>query len=286
MKLDLKDLPPLSPLAPILLELDWEEDDAEARLLRVVESDPALGARLLAAANSVGYAAPGVHYKTIVSAVRRIGLRRAIHLATSLLFAGSLSKGLPPALNRALWLHALALAYATQELARVKRLPEPNAAYFVGLVHDLGYMAMEYLQPGSLARIAAAAADAATDLEAAEAGVFGLAHHEVAAQLLDQWGVPADLVAPLRGHHAPDFNADPLAAILFGAEKLARSADVAAVLYAGPDHPFAALALDRAGIEALFAQRLELDGQAVEQLSRRIIDQVASLREAAAAMMP
>lgn len=283
MKLVLKDLPPLSPLASTLLELDWEEADAEQRLLRVVESDPALGARLLATANSVGFAAPGVQYQTIVAAVRRIGLRRAIHLATSLLFAGPLGHRLAPPLNRALWLHALTLAYAAQELARLKRLPEPNAVYFVGLVHDLGYLAMEYLRPGSLGRIAAAA-PAAPSLEAAEAGVFGLAHHEVAAQLLEQWGVPADLVAPVRAHHDGGFAADSLAAILFGAEQLARSAAVAEILYAGLEHPFAGLTIERADLQRLCAEQLALDGAAVELLSARIIDQVASLREAAAAM--
>lgn len=284
MKLALKDLPSLSPLAPLLLELDWQDDDAEKRLLQVVESDPALGARLLATANTVGYAAAGVQYKTIVSAVRRLGLRRSIHLATSLLFADSFSKRLAPAMNRALWLHALTLAHAAQELARLKHLPEPHAAYFVGLVHDLGYLAMEYLQPGCLARIVAEATGVSSNLEEAEARVFGLEHHAVAVQLLEQWGVPADLVAPVRDHHALDIAPDSLEAALFGAEKLARCDAVAEVLYAGLDHPFAALAIDRSGIEFMLEQQLGLGGSTVSQLTEHIIGQVADLREAAAAM--
>lgn len=288
MKPALQDLPPLSPLAASLLELDWQDADAEPRLLRVVESDPALGARLLATANAVGYAAPGVRYQTILSAVRRLGLRRSIHLATSLLFVGSLGKRLPAAFNRALWLHALTLAHAAQELARLKRLPEPNAVYFIGLVHDLGYLAMEYLQPGCLADIVADAAGrqkSAYRLVEAEARVFGLAHDAVAARLLEQWGVPADLVAPLRGHHLPAGMPDSPAAILFGAEMLAGCASVVEALYADRDYPFAAVAIGHADLAAAFAQELALDGDAVAQLAARIIDQVANLRAAAAAML-
>lgn len=286
MKLALKDLPPLSPLAPRLLELDWESADAEQQLLQVVESDPALGARLLAIANSVGFAAPGVRYTTIVAALRRIGLRRAIHVATSLLFAGSLGQGLSPNLNRALWLHALALAFAAQALADLKKVPEPNVAYFIGLTHDIGYMAMEFVSHGILRDVAREAAEANISQEQAEYRLFGMEHHEVAAQMLELWGVPDELVAPLRGHHDLDVAPDSLAAILFGAEKLARSAEIVEVLYAGFDHPFAPLAIDRLGIDFLFGQQLELDSSAVDMVSARIIDQVASLREAAAAMLP
>lgn len=49
-----------------------------------------------------------------------------------------------------MWLHSLTLACAAQELARLKLFPEPNAANFVGLTHDLGSLVMEFLQPGIL----------------------------------------------------------------------------------------------------------------------------------------
>ena len=284
MKLALKNLPPLSPLAPSLLELSWEDNDAEPRLLRVIESDPALGARLLATANSVGYAAAGARYTTIISALRRLGLKRAIHLATSLLFSGPLTKNLPPALGEALWLHSLTLAYAAQELARVKRLPEPNSAYFIGLAHDLGYLAMEFLQPGLLRALADAARRDNLTQEEAELRLFGMDHQEVTVQLLELWNVPEELIVPLRQHHALELDANSMAAIVFGSEKIARSAEVAEVVYAGLDHPFMPLTIDRLGIDFHFAQQLELGSDAVDALTSRIIAQVDSLRAEAAAM--
>lgn len=285
MDIPLDHLPPLSPLVPQLLELDCEDDDAEARLLKIVESDPALGARLLSVANSAACAAPGVRYATIVSAVRRIGLRKGIHLATSLLFVRSMGRGLPVGLAQALWLHALALAFAAQELARLKRFPEPNAAYFLGLVHDLGYMAMEILRPGVLQQVVAGALEGNITQEQAELRLFGMEHPELSARLLEHWKLPADLVTPLRDHHVPDVTPGSMAAVLFGAEKIARCAEVGDALYAGLDHPFKPLAIDRDGIECLIAQQLEMGGDAVCDLVQRIIDQVAGLRETAAAMI-
>ena len=284
MQFALNTLPPLSPLAPSLLEISWEDDDAEKRLLRVVESDPSLGAKLLATANSAAYAAAGARYTTIISAVHRLGLKRTIHLATSLLFAGPLLQKIPAALSQTLWLHSLTLAFAAQELARLKRIPEPNAAYFIGLTHDLGYLAMEFLQPGIWKAIAVLVQQENLTQEQAELRLFGMEHQEVTAQLLEQWAIPDELVRPLREHHALELGAGSMAAILFGAETMARCDEVSRVVYAGLDHPFMPLTIDRLGISIHFEQQLDLGNDTVESLTVRIINQVDSLRAEAAGM--
>lgn len=284
MQLALTNLPPLSPLAPSLLQLDWEDDGAEKELIQIVSSDPALSARLLAAANSAAYAAPGMHYASIGAAVRRIGIKRSVQLATAVLFAGPLGRRLPPALNQSLWLHALTLAFAAQELANHKGVAAGKAAYFIGLVHDLGYMAMEVLRPGTVEQVIAETLSANIGLEQAEVRIFGVEHQELTAMLLGQWGIPQELVASIRDHHQLNIAPESMAAILFGAEKLARSDAVATPLYHGLDHPFQPLTIDRLGIEFLLDQQLELGSAAVDQLSARIIDQVEHLREAATAI--
>lgn len=285
LTIDWDALPPLSPLAPLLLGVDQEADDAEARLLRIVESEPLLGGRIIGAANSTAWGLPGARLSTLVAAVRRLGLRRTIELSTAILFARSFDHRLPVVLSHALWLHALTVAFAAKEIARLKRLREPNAAYLLGLVHDLGFMVMEYLRPGTLDEIVRRMTTENISQEQAEQRAFGVEHQELAAQVLFAWGVPAEVIEPIRRHHALDIEPDSLAAVLFGAEKIARCDEVVSVLYAGLDHPFCPLAMDRIGVEFLFDQQLALASDAVDTLAERVIGQVEALREGARAML-
>ncbi len=284
MILRLEELPTLSPLAPRLLGIDSEDPDAERMILRVAASEPILGARLIAVASSAAFAAAGTQYSTISAAVRRIGLRCSLQLAIAQLFSSTMHKKIPTALNQVLWLHSLAIAYAAQELARIKRIEDGGSAYFLGLVHNLGYVAMETLRPGTLAKVAIEAVDSNISLEQAEARVFGADHAEVTAELLQFWKVPEHMGAPIRCHHTLDQHADSMAAILFGAEKIARWEDVEAQLYHGQEHPFRSLAMDRIGIDFLFDQHLELCSDDVTKVGDHIVSQVHVLQQMAAAM--
>lgn len=284
MTLRLEELPTLSPLAPTLLSIDSEDPSAERMILRVAASEPILGARLIAVASSAAFAAAGTKYSTISAAVRRIGLRRSLQLAIAQIFGSTMQKKISPALNQVLWLHSLAIAYAAQELARIKRVEDASSAYFLGLMHNLGYVAMESLRPGTLAQVATEAAATDISLEQAEVRVFGADHAEVTAELLEYWKVPDPMVAPIRCHHTLDQPADSMAAVLFGAEKIARWENVEAPLYHGLEHPFRALAMDRIGIDILFDQHLELSSDDVTKVGERIVSQVDVLQQMAAAM--
>ena len=283
--MNLNALPPLSPLAPGLLTIDLDSDQAFGKLTQIIESDPSLSARLIAAANSAAYGLPGHRFVTIEAAAGRIGLRRSVQLAVALLVGNAVNRKLSASMSQALWLHALTLATAAQEIARVKQTCEPAQAYFVGLMHDVGYMAMEFLQPGCLTEIVARMSRENISLEQAETRTFGAEHPFVAGMLLNDWKLPQEVIEPIQQHHNMDVAPDSMAAILFGAEKIARCEDVVEVLYAGLDHPFRPMSMDRIGIEFLFDQQLDMSSDAVDQLIERIVDQVEGLREASQAMV-
>lgn len=283
--LNLITLPPLSPLAPGLLTIDLDSEQAFGRLIQIVESDPSLSARLIAAANSAAYGLPGQRFVTIEAAASRIGLRRSVQLAVALLMGNAVNQKLSASMSQALWLHALTLATAAQEIARLKKTCDPAQAYFVGLMHDVGYMAMEFLQPGCLAEIVARMGRENISVEQAEARTFGAEHPFVAGMLLHDWKLPQEVIAPIEQHHDMDVDPESMAAILFGAEKIARCEDVVEILYAGLDHPFRPTSMDRLGIEFLLDQQLDMSSDAVDRLIERIVDQVEGLREASQAMV-
>lgn len=277
-------LPPISPLAREVLTLSLDDAAAEAELFRISDSEPQLAIRLVGVANSVAYRHGGPEITGAHQAIRRIGLLRTKQFAVAILFSQPLRARLSAAFAEDLWLHALAMAAAAQEIARIKRHPDAETAYIAGLVHDLGYLAEELTTPGQVARTMARALDANLAPELAEQRDFGTDHAAIATLLLQRWRAPDALVEALRDHHRDDIAPDSLAAVVYGAEKLARYAEVAESLYDGREHPFALLAIDRLGLDFLFEQQLALTSDEVSQLTARIIDQVEGFRSCARAM--
>jgi putative nucleotidyltransferase with HDIG domain len=286
LQIDLSALPPLSPLSRRLIGLDWEADNAERELLMIVGSEPVLSARLVGLANSVAFGVPGGHISSVLGAIRRIGLRRTTQLATATLFGQALGLDRHPKTARALWLHALAVAFAAQEIARMKKLPGSDTAYLLGLFHDLGYMLMEYCHPGALETMVDMATQDGMTQDDAEFKLFGAGHAELAASLLARWEVPPELVEPIRIHHSPTVGPDSQAAVIFGAETVARSSDVAERLYAGLGHPFAPLAADRASLELVFDEQLDFPDDAFGRLVDTVTASVDGLREIGESLSP
>lgn len=284
LHLDLDVLPPLSPLARELLRLDWTDNFADRELARIVRSEPQLAARLVGFANSVAFGVPGQPITRIEHCIARIGLRRTTQLAIAALFSHAISHRLPVRSAHALWLHALAVAFSAQEIGRLKGLAELDQAYFLGLVHDLGYMLIEYARAGSLDTLVETTLAENNAQEEAEVRLFGADHAELTIRVLQHWELPEELIDPIRRHHQPGIDPHGMAALVLGAEKIARAVDVVAALYADLGHPFAPLAMDRLGLESLFDRHLALTPDAVDHLVRTVIDEVDALRGLADAM--
>jgi HD-like signal output (HDOD) protein len=283
---DLDNLPTLSPLVPSLLGLDWEAADANERFLRVAESEPTLVARLIGLANSVAYGVPGTQFHTAEAALRRIGLRRSIQLAIAILFSQPITRRLPASSSRDLWLHALCMAHAAEEIARRSRRPSPHDAYFLGLVHDLGYMAMEYTRPGTLAEAARLVGAEAMPPTAAETRLLGLDHAELTARLLHRWQVPAETVGPILAHHTDAAAGDRMAALLLGAEAIANSAALVAALFAESGLPVPASTLAGTELDDFLAAGLGLAADDVQAIVDRLIREVESFKSSATLLRP
>ncbi len=277
-------IPALSPLAIELLSLCLDDDDAQAQLVRIVESEPALGARMMGVANSAAFGNAGNRLSTLTAAINRIGLRRSLQLAVAVLFGHPVQSKVDTRTREAFWLHSLTLAFAAQEIARVKHRPEPHAAYFLGLVHDMGYMVMEVYRPGVLGAIVSRMETQQISAQKAEMLELGIEHQQLGARLLRKWKVPESMVAHIENHHSLDIDPDSDAAVLFGAEQIARSGAIVATLYAGLDHPFNAMGMDALGIEFFLDQQLSLSGDVVAGIQEKIIQEVENLRASAQSM--
>lgn len=181
------------------------EDD----LQEVLESDPALAARVLRVVNSAFYrrqrevSSPRGAIKLLgVSAIRNIALAASLHR----LYRGRRAiAGFDPA---ELWAHCVAVGTAARELARRVPAVVPEEAMVAGLLHDIGLiLALQAWTPEFTQVVAQATLINSASFAQLERTHVGATHEELGGALCDQWHFPVALVNACRFHH--DFRALP-----------------------------------------------------------------------------
>jgi putative nucleotidyltransferase with HDIG domain len=104
-------------------------------------------------------------------------------------------------LEEEIWTHSLAVANVGETLA--KRLGGSLAlTNTLGLLHDIGKLVILRNPPKSKEGAATPAASDESTL-GRERRIYGADHADIGAHLAERWGLPAELVAGIRYHHAP-----------------------------------------------------------------------------------
>jgi len=166
---------------------DQARDDARARVVDLIASDPALTARLLALAGARGAAAA-----TVAQAAETLGLDalRAMVLSAEVFQDNAPEGGTAHRLD--LWKHALAVGLAAEMIASAGNAGvDPGRARVCGLLHDLGKLALAHCMPKSYQRVLDAAGSGSGDLQAHERRIIGLEHSVVGRRLAETWHLPA-----------------------------------------------------------------------------------------------
>ena len=143
LKQDKAVLPSLPDLAMrIRRAIDDEMSDART-VARLVETDPAMATKLLRVANSALYGGLGA-VETCSAAVVRLGMQTTKQLVTSFALKEVFHSKDPLIQKRmhVLWKHSAQIAALCYVLAREIRGMPPEEALLIGLVHDIGAIAI------------------------------------------------------------------------------------------------------------------------------------------------
>jgi putative nucleotidyltransferase with HDIG domain len=196
----LRDLPPLPSVVLELVESLGHEGLSAAQYAAKISRDQALAAKTLRLANSSFYGR-GRQVRSVAEAISVLGLRTVRGVVTAAGFAGSFRRraGFD---HGAFWRHSIGSALCAQELAGELGRDDAELAFTVGLLHDIGRLALA-------SSFAPAYAEAerwrrARDCPGAEAerAVLGLDHAEVGGRIARQWNFAPAIVDAIREHHA------------------------------------------------------------------------------------
>lgn len=254
------DLPVLPGVAVEALRLARDPRVRVDALLRVVEEDPPLAARILAVANSSFYAR-GIPIRSLRQAVVRLGLsplRDVIYMA---IYANSVfdAPGFVE-LVRETFDHCVRVGRIAQRLAPLLGHDE-ESAFLAGLLHDVGQArCLKLFARHPLTR------NCPRD-RLSEAAVR--LHEAAGAALARAWNLPEEVVEACEHHHAPR---TPFSTLVWAADAV--SHELAAVpmpslsvARGAADPPFALTALTQAGLDPadvpdlLVALQRELGGR-------------------------
>lgn len=201
----LNEIPPLPHVVRELLR-ELSDPSSNARsVARIAASDPTLAASLIRTVNS---AAMGLRRKitSVAESVSFLGYSTV----RSLVIRMRLQHVMPTRPGQAaydaedLWVHSLAVAYAAETLAARSPGVDQGFVSTLGLLHDIGKLAINSYFPASAEQIRTPSPDyAGESFLDRERRILGADHAEIGAMLAVHWKLPADLVEAIRWHHAP-----------------------------------------------------------------------------------
>lgn len=204
----LDSLPAMPSIAQKLLALPLNTDEGEAELLRLIEQDPQISAKLVGLANS-----PVMGVARKVTAVNEaallLGLTRVKSVAIGIASMSDFAK-LPAGRDfkpQDLWLHCMTIAVVMRTIAaKMPRnlRPQEDQIYLAGLLHDIGFMALHYLdcelsnELHHQLRLHPKRPVLEIELE-----MLGITHCYIGAQIARHWNLPPEIGAVLGYHHPP-----------------------------------------------------------------------------------
>lgn len=242
-------------------EFDMDE------IVRCIEHDPALAAKILRVVNSSRY---GLSHRigSIRHAATYLGRRTLRLTAVTFSLVESLTRGGKGTVYADYWRRALTIATVASCLARRDPRVDEEDAYSGGLLADIGVLVISQSEGRRYEAVYGEQAHG-TELIESERELLGFGHPDLGARLLEHWALPPALVGAVANHHLTNDHLRPLDSAVRAGDAIATAVSsctgddvrTAAEIFAG------GFGLDRSDVvELLHEARLELD-ESVELFS-------------------
>ncbi|MBI5919544.1 MAG: HDOD domain-containing protein [Nitrosomonadales bacterium] len=224
-------LPAMPVVVQKILTLSLDTDEGERELLKLIDKDPQIAAKIIGLANTPLFGS-SKKVSSVSDAAMLLGITRVKSVAVGIAVMSTLTRQPMGRLDlQKLWLHSLGVALAMRILARAmpaRTRPLDDEIFLAGLLHDIGYMVLNFLDPKQSDELQARlAANPERPAQEVEAELLEVGHAELGAELAKHWDLPEDVAVILRYHHSPTNEAagsgQPLVSMVNLAEKLLTS---------------------------------------------------------------
>lgn len=195
-------LPTLPAVAIGLLDLAKDPETEIRDVIELVKSDPAISAKLVKAANSTFFGFRS-EVRSIDRAVPLLGTTVTTSLSLSFSLSDeSMAAGPMAAHYNKYWQQSVVQASAAESLCRLVGHGLASEYFLIGLLLDLGRLAMLKVVPREYRVPLEAFESNGKSLVDTEREHLGIDHVEVGVQLMNNWKLPDSLIRAVETHHA------------------------------------------------------------------------------------
>ncbi|MCC5824412.1 MAG: response regulator [Phycisphaerales bacterium] len=273
---EVSELRALSPTVTNVLRVVSRPDSSIDSIVRAVRADHAIALKIVKIANSSAYVR-GEPVCSVDKAVVRIGTESIKQAVTNIgiIEQFSTSSVIPGMSSSDFWEHAIGVAILAAEIARLTKAINPDEAFTIGLLHDIGRVLLAEAVPDEYARVYKTAAELSLPLEYVEKRMLLSSHADVAQDIFAYWDIPQNLIEPIVNHH------QSLANIRLGSPKHTQAISVLALA----NRMAHAMSLGCSGNRAFypgdeFFGAMSLGAGVMESLADRVPTMVEDLRYA------
>jgi putative nucleotidyltransferase with HDIG domain len=199
------ELPSLPEVYIRVTELLETESATGLKIGEAVQTDPALTVRILKLINSAYYGLQNP-VTSISQAVTLLGRQQLQQVLVGSVLAGVFKDfDITSFPLRDFWQHCIKTAIIARQLAMQNAHVIDHEAFFTaGLLHDIGWLVIAKVNPGSYLQITGLARSENKDVIQVEAEKLGVTHIDVGVALLEKWGIPGLITQCVRKHHDTD----------------------------------------------------------------------------------
>lgn len=199
----ISELPPLPQSIQRLIEIVQDEVNGPDELESIIGYDQAIAAKVLKIANSSIYGFRK-SVRDISRALLIIGFEQAKSICLSSLLMNMFSNTvrIDPELREQLWKHAFTTSRIAVEIAKRRSWISAGEASVLGLIHDIGHLAMAAYFAEQFNSILKTAENRKCPPWFIELQT-GFSHAEIGKYLAIRWALPDSFQAVIEFHHSP-----------------------------------------------------------------------------------
>jgi len=195
----IKSIPTLPQVTVELIKHTFAEEPDISKVASVIQKDPTLTAKLFKTVNAASFGLRA-EIKSIPQAISILGLETLrttiITIAVGEYF---INNSFGNHLNiKNFCIHSLACATIMQELAEITNIPDKDHLYVLGLLHDIGRLALDNVPDTDYSDVSKYI-DQGMDTEKAERKVFGVDNRQAWRVIARDWKFPSELTAIFNG---------------------------------------------------------------------------------------
>lgn len=205
--LNIDEIPSLPDAAKVAISATLSAKKSAEAMSKVIAESPSLTLKILKVANSSIYSRIQ-KVSSIKEAIVLLGFKTVKSIILSVAMKDVFPEERPGWFDyRGFWIHSIATALISEEIAKLL-LPHSNsAAYAAGLLHDIGKAVFLLSNERRYNDVVRLIKSKKLTFRQAEIEVFGFDHTDVADFLLEYWELPQSLILPIREHHTMDRHA-------------------------------------------------------------------------------